>query len=96
MIEIPESHTIARQVRESLIGRRITGIFHATHPHKFVWHTGDPQRYGEVLNGRCICSAEGRGAFVDIVLEDDVRLSLSDGVNLRLSSRERLFPRNIR
>ena len=42
MIEIPESQTVARQVRETLAGRTVTGVFNATHPHKFIWYTGDP------------------------------------------------------
>lgn len=31
-----------------------------------------------------ICGACGRGTFVDIDLEDDTHIALSDGVNLRL------------
>lgn len=31
MIEIPESQTVARQIRETLAGRTITDVFNATH-----------------------------------------------------------------
>lgn len=84
MIEIPESRTLARQVRETLAGRTITAVFNATHSHKFTWYTGDPLEYPGLLTGRKIVSAEGCGAFVDLLLDDDWHIAVSDGVNLRL------------
>ena len=39
MIEIPESKTVARQVRETLAGHTVTDVFNATHPHKFTWYS---------------------------------------------------------
>ena len=84
MIEIPESQTVARQIRETLTGRTVTAVFNATHPHKFTWYSGDPLEYPKLLTGRRIVSAEGHGAFVDLLLDDGVHIALSDGVNLRL------------
>ena len=84
MIEIPESQTVARQIRETLAGRTITDVFNATHPHKFTWYTGDPLEYPKLLTGRKIVGAEGCGAFIDVLLDDDIHLALSDGVILRL------------
>jgi hypothetical protein len=92
MIEIPESKTVARQVRETLAGHTVTDVFNATHPHKFTWYSGDPLEYRKLLTGRRIVGAEGYGAFVDISLDDDVHLLLSDGVNLRLYASEAGIP----
>lgn len=92
MIEIPESKTVARQVRETLAGHTVTDVFNATHPHKFTWYSGDPLEYRKLLTGRRIVGAEGYGAFVDILLDDDVHLLLSDGVNLRLYASEAAIP----
>ena len=92
MIEIPESQTVARQVRETLAGRTVTGVFNATHPHKFIWYTGDPLEYPMLLTGRKIVGAEGCGAFVDVLLENDMHLALSDGVILRLYGCEDPIP----
>ncbi len=92
MIEIPESKTVARQVRETLTGRTITDVFNATHPHKFTWYAGDPLEYPKLLAGRKIVGAEGFGAYVEILLEDDMRLAVSDGVNLRLYRPEAEIP----
>lgn len=83
MIEIPESRTLAQQVGGMLSGRTITDVFNATHPHKFTWYSGDPADYRALLAGKAILSAEGHGAFVDILLEDDTHIAVSDGVNLR-------------
>ena len=92
MIEIPESQTVARQVRETLAGRTVTGVFNATHPHKFTWYTGDPLEYPMLLTGRKIVGAEGCGAFVNVLLENDMHLALSDGVILRLYGCEDPIP----
>ena len=84
MIEIPESATLARQVTDSLTGRTVSGVFNATHPHKFTWYLGDPLAYPALLTGKRICGARGNGAFVDFDFDEDTHLALSDGVNLRL------------
>lgn len=83
MIEIPESYSLARQAADILSGRTVTDVFNATHPHKFTWYLGDPADYRARLAGKKIRSAEGRGAFIDLLLDDDTHIALSDGVNLR-------------
>lgn len=84
MLEIPETRTLARQIADTLTGRIVTGVFNATHPHKFTWYLGDPRAYPALLTGKRICGARGNGAFVDLDLDADTHLALSDGVNLRL------------
>lgn len=84
MIEIPESATIARQITETLKGRTVTGVFNATYLHKFTWFAGlDPAEYPALLTGRTIQGAEGHGAYIDLIFDDDIHLILSDGVHLR-------------
>lgn len=83
MIEIPESRTLAKQAVDALGGRTITDVFNATHPHKFTWYSGDPASYRELLAGRKVLSAVGHGTFIDLLLDGDARIALSDGVNLR-------------
>lgn len=92
MIEIPESKTVARQVRETLTGRTITDVFNAKHPHKFTWYAGDPLDYPKLLTGRKIVGAEGFGAYIEILLDDDVRLAVSDGTIMRLYASEAEIP----
>lgn len=83
MIEIPESKTLAQQVYETLVGRTVTAVFNATHPHKFTWYAGDPLEYPKLLAGRKIVGAGGYGAFVDLLLDNDIHIICGDGTNLR-------------
>lgn len=83
MIEIPESYSFARQAADMLSGRTVTDVFNATHPHKFTWYLGNPTDYRTRLAGKTIRAAEGHGAFIDLLLDDETHIALSDGVNLR-------------
>lgn len=83
MIEIPESYTVAKQTADILSGRTVTDVFNATHPHKFTWYLGDPAAYRAQFAGKKIRSAAGHGAFIDLLLDDETHIALSDGVNLR-------------
>lgn len=83
MIEIPESCSMARQAADLLSGRIVADVFNATHPHKFTWYFGDPTDYRAQLAGKKIRSAEGHGAFIDLLLDDEMHIAVSDGVNLR-------------
>jgi formamidopyrimidine-DNA glycosylase len=83
MLELPESHTIAKQINENLTGRTITSVVAAASPHKFAWYYGDPADYADRLTGGEILSARGLGMFVEIGLTNAMLL-FSDGVNLRL------------
>jgi formamidopyrimidine-DNA glycosylase len=99
MLELPETTAFARQITDSLAGRTVTAVFNATQPHKLTWFTGDPEAYPALLAGRRVVRAEGRGAFLDIVLEGDdggeeVHLALSDGVMVRYYAPEAAVPAN--
>lgn len=83
MIEIPESTVISRQVEAILTGKRITDVAKASSPHKFAWYNGDPELYKDLLVGHVIESVRGHGAYVDIICDDDVKISIGDGTNLK-------------
>ncbi|MBB4035145.1 formamidopyrimidine-DNA glycosylase [Dysgonomonas hofstadii] len=83
MIEIPESTVISRQAENILIGKRISNVLQATSPHKFAWYNGDPLLYKDLLVGREIELVRGHGSFVDIILDEDVKISIGDGTNLK-------------
>jgi len=83
MLEIPETTTISRQAESMLSGKRIAGVIQATSPHKFTWYNGDPLLYADLLVGKQIESVRGHGAFVDILCNDDTRISIGDGTNLK-------------
>ncbi|MCL2703048.1 MAG: endonuclease VIII [Defluviitaleaceae bacterium] len=54
MIELPESHVLAKQVAETLTGKTITKAVADASPHKYAWYTGDPAGYNGLLSGRKI------------------------------------------
>jgi formamidopyrimidine-DNA glycosylase len=80
MIELPEAITLGRQMSETLVGKTVTDVFPATSVNKFVFFNGDPLAYKSLLIGRKILSAKGMGIFVDICFDNDVTLSISDGI----------------
>lgn len=87
MIELPEAITLGRQIRETLSGRIITNVFDSNSPHKFTFFYNDPLTYKELLVGKKIISAQGCGIFVNIILEDDIKISFNDGVNIRFGDK---------
>ena len=84
MLELPEAATLARQLSETVTGLTITAAEANHSPHGFAWYEGDPATYSEALRGCVIEGAVTRGGRVDLLLDAGLRLSLMDGVNLRL------------
>jgi formamidopyrimidine-DNA glycosylase len=65
MIELPEAVVIARQMTETLSGRRITSAMANASPHKFAWYTGDPAAYNDRLTGKVIGQGAGVGGHIE-------------------------------
>jgi len=82
MLELPEAQTIARQLRETIVGKTITKAVAAASPHGFAWYFGEPALYGEILGGKKITGAAAYGGRPEIWAED-MRISFCDGVNVR-------------
>ncbi len=76
MIELPEAVTIARQISETLSGKRIASASANASPHKFAWYTGDPATYNSRLAGKII--GQGSSSAGSIEFEaGDMMLSIS-------------------
>jgi formamidopyrimidine-DNA glycosylase len=82
MNELPETHTIAHQINDQLMGKTIHAVIAAASPHKFAWYYGDPAEYSIRLTGSIIKSAADFGMMVEISLTHST-LVFSDGVRLR-------------
>ncbi len=82
MLELPESYTIARQLRETVLGKTIGFVQAAQSPHGFAFYWGEPAAYPEMLLDKQITDAYALAGFIEICAEDR-RLLLGDGVNLR-------------
>jgi len=84
MLELPESTNLSRHLNETVTGLTIVSAKANHSPHSFTWYEGDPASYSEALPGRALEGAVTRGGRVDLLLGGGLRLSLMDGVNLRL------------
>ncbi|WP_411677147.1 DNA-formamidopyrimidine glycosylase family protein [Caproicibacter sp.] len=84
MMELPESTTIARQMNDAVVGKRIRRVLPPTKAHKFCWYAGDPAEYDAAVSGSTAESAEGFGIFAELAFDNGKRLCFNDGVNARL------------
>ena len=66
MIELPEAYVLAKQIDQTLPGRKIIKATANQFPHKFAWYTGDPAKYDGLLAGKIIRSAAPFGNHVEI------------------------------
>ncbi len=76
MIELPEAAVLARQVGETVGGKRIARAVANASPHKFAWYTGDPAEYNGRLAGKMIGAASYAGNNIEFVA-GDMQLAIS-------------------
>ncbi len=82
MLELPESLTLAKQLEETVKGRRITAAEANQSPHRFAFFFGPPENYPQLLKDRTIEGAKAFGGLVELYL-GELRLVFGDGANLR-------------
>jgi formamidopyrimidine-DNA glycosylase len=82
MFEIPETITIAKQINDTVKGKKILKVIADSSPHKFAWYYKDPQKYGDLLVGKVIDSATAYANMVEIKAGSAIIL-LGDGIALR-------------
>lgn len=85
MLEIPESSTVAKQLNESINGKRIAKATANAAGHKFAWFYGDPEAYNERLSGETVGQARSAGGFIEIDA-GKAALLFGDGVNVRYAA----------
>lgn len=88
MIELPEAITLSRQLNKTITEKTVHRVSPPTKPHKFCWFAGDPADYTKSLSGRAVLRTDSFGIFVETVFEDNVRLCINDGVNIRLIDKD--------
>ncbi|NLT58506.1 MAG: endonuclease VIII [Clostridiales bacterium] len=84
MIELPESHTLSKQLGECLAGCRVDRVLAAQAPHRFAFYEGDPADYDGRLRGRRLLEVCPHGGQVELAFEGGLLLILNDGVAPRL------------
>ncbi len=91
MIELPEAAVLAKQIDETVVGKKIKNVIAAQNPHKLAWYFGDPREYRSLLVGNVISGATGYGGQVEITA-GKAKLVFSDGVNLRYYNKGAKLP----
>ena len=90
MIELPEAAVLAKQINQTLTGKKIKQVIANQSPHKFTWYSGDPARYNERLAGKVIRSVEPFGGHLEI-RADDMLLVISTPI--RFHTRDEKLPK---
>lgn len=88
MIELPEAVVIARQITQTLGGKRIAHAVANTSPHKFAWYTGDPAQYNQRLAGKVIGPGAGVGGHIEFAA-GDMLLSISAPIRYHAAGAKR-------
>lgn len=84
MLELPETTTLALQLRETVIGTIVEAVFTPTKPHKFCFFYPEAALFEQKIQGAKIVGAESFGIFAEISFDNGMKLCVNDGVNLRL------------
>jgi formamidopyrimidine-DNA glycosylase len=69
MFELPEYVTLARQMNESLQGKRIQRGQLGNSPHKFVWYNRSHDEFERLTKGKTVGQATTRGRWLFLPLE---------------------------
>ena len=93
MLELPESYTIAKQIREHLQGKIISYVEVLHKPHKFAWINSEQGSVADLLEGQTIAGASFHGGMLEITTEDSMLL-LSDGAYPKYYENKKKFPKN--
>ncbi len=91
MIELPEARTISKQLRETVLGKKIISVGGNYTDHKFTFYIGDPNEYNQLLSNRFITDIIDRNFYIEIEIED-YKLTMRDGANIRYYDNISLAP----
>ncbi len=94
MFEIPEYVTLARQMGESLSGKRIVNGTLGNSPHKFVWYNRLPDEFAAIVKGKTTGLAYCRGRWLFIPIQPGYLLVFGEcGGRIMLHESESELPK---
>ena len=85
MLELPEVLTVAEQLKNNIMGKKVKRVLPPSKVHKFCWYNGDVTEYENLIKGCVVTCAEGFGIFVEIGFDNGYKLCFNDGVNARIA-----------
>lgn len=69
MFELPEYIIIAKQMNETIAGKRIATGTLGNSPHKFVWYNRKPNEFAALIKGKTIGRAHVKGRWLFLPVE---------------------------
>ncbi len=91
MIELPESAVIAKQLNDTVKGRRIADAAIGHTKHGFAFYNLEPEEYRKQMIGKTIGESRGLGAMVETDI-GEYRFVAGDGANIRYYEAGRPYP----
>ncbi len=82
MMELPEALNLAKQLDQTISGKRVAGVTAGFTPHKLAWYYGDRAQYSQLLNGKTIGKAAPVGGLVE-VKAGNANILLGEGAAIR-------------
>ena len=92
MIELPEAVNLAKQLTDTIGGKKIAGVVAGFSPHKFTWYHRDPKDYDALMRGKTIGTATSHGGIVEIRAEN-TKILLNDGPVLGFHHKDESRPK---
>lgn len=103
MIEIPESNTIAKQLDETIKGKKIVGVVTNNSPHKFAFFYEDNKEYSDMLKGKIIGNVNAYGGQIEILVNknssdskedknDNIIIVLGEDTQIRYIGKDKDLP----
>lgn len=80
MIELAESITLAKQIKETLKGKKIVKILLPTNESKFTFFNPDLKTIVDELENKVITNAFSIGIFVEIEFDNNTYFDFNDGI----------------
>lgn len=78
MFELPEYVTLAKQINQSLAGKRIHKGMQGNQPHKFVWYNHTHEEFAALTAGKVAGQATAKGRWLFLPLEPGYVLVLGE------------------
>jgi formamidopyrimidine-DNA glycosylase len=78
MFELPEFVTLARQMNETLTGKRIKEGGLSANPQRFIWYNRDPAEFARLTKGKTVGKARAKGKWLFAELEPGYVLVLGE------------------
>jgi formamidopyrimidine-DNA glycosylase len=82
MIELPEAVNVAKQINDTISGKKVRSVAAGQTPHKLAWYYGDKSNYQGLMTGKTVGKARACGGMVEIKLDNCIIL-FGEGVGIR-------------